>query len=47
MHAASLPMNHEKNADPYRENHHRQSPLGLARLIANNDVAKYFDDFPK
>jgi uncharacterized protein len=37
----------EKKADPYRENHHGQSPLGLARLIANYDVAKYFDDLPK
>ena len=37
----------EKSADPYRENHHAQSPLGLARLIANYDVAKCFDDLPK
>ena len=36
----------EKNADPYLENHHGQSPLALARLIANYDVAKYFDDLP-
>lgn len=36
----------EKNADPYRENHHGQSPLALARLITNYDVAKYFDDLP-
>ena len=37
----------KKNADPRRENHHGQSPVGLARLIANYDVAKYFDDLPK
>ena len=36
----------EKKADPYRENQHGQSPLALARLIANYDVAKYFDDLP-
>ena len=36
----------DKNADPYLENHHGQSPLALARLIANYDVAKYFDDLP-
>jgi len=37
----------DRNADPYREDHHGQSPLGLARLIANIDVGKYFDDLPK
>ncbi|HEX6733006.1 MAG TPA: ankyrin repeat domain-containing protein [Pyrinomonadaceae bacterium] len=37
----------DNSADPYRENNHGQSPLGLARLIANYDVAKYFDDLPK
>lgn len=31
-------------ADPHRANNAGQSPLGLARLIANFDVAKYFDD---
>ena len=36
----------EKNADPYVENRHGQSPLALARLIANYDVAKLFDDLP-
>ena len=36
----------EKNADPYLENRHGQSPLALARLIANYDVEKYFDDLP-
>src|SRR5437667_329560 len=37
----------QTNADPCRENHHGQSPLGLARLIANTDVSKCFDDLPK
>ena len=36
----------EQNADPYRINLHGQSAIGLARLIANYDVAKYFDDLP-
>ena len=36
----------ERGAEPRRENHHGQSPLGLSRLIANYDVAKYFDDLP-
>ena len=37
----------KNSADPYRPNHHGQSPLGLARLIANYDVAQFFDDLPK
>ena len=36
----------EKNADPYAENRHGQSPLALALLIANYDVSKHFDDLP-
>ena len=31
-------------ADPQRINRHGQSPAGLARLIANYDVAQYFAD---
>jgi uncharacterized protein len=31
-------------ADPNLENNYGQTPLNLARLIANYDVAKYFDD---
>lgn len=34
----------EWGADPYRENNHGQTPLGLARLINNYDVAQYFAD---
>jgi uncharacterized protein len=37
----------EKKADRYRENYHGQSPLALARLITNYDVAKYFDGLAK
>ena len=33
-------------ADPYAENNYGQTPIGLARLIANYDVAKFFDDLP-
>lgn len=36
----------ERGADPYAENRHGQSPLGLARLIANYDVAQHFRDLP-
>ena len=32
-----------KGADPEKKNKHNQSPIGLAKLIANYDVAKYFD----
>ena len=34
-------------ADPYRENFHGVSPLGLARDIGNYDVAQFFQDLPK
>lgn len=34
----------ERGADPMAENAHGQTPLGLARLIANFDVAQYFAD---
>jgi len=33
-------------ADPYRGNAHGQSPVGLARLIANHPVAQFFNDLP-
>ena len=33
-------------ADPYKSNNYGQTPIGLARLIANYDVAKFFDDLP-
>ena len=31
-------------ADPHHHNTYGQTPLGLARLIANYDVAQYFSD---
>lgn len=33
-------------ADPYKSNSYGQTPIGLARLIANYDVAKFFEDLP-
>jgi ankyrin repeat protein len=33
-------------ADPLRSNNHGQTPVGLARLIANYDVARHFRDVP-
>jgi ankyrin repeat protein len=33
-------------ADPLRANMTGQTPVGLARLIGNYDVAKYFQDLP-
>jgi ankyrin repeat protein len=33
-------------ADPFLVNRSGQTPLGLARLIANYDVAQYFEDLP-
>ena len=34
----------KRGADPLRKNESGQTPLGLARLIANHDVARFFDD---
>lgn len=33
-------------ANPYQMNAHGQSPLGLARLIANYPVSQFFNDLP-
>ena len=33
-------------ADPYLENAHGQSPIGLARLIANYPIEQFFNDLP-
>ena len=33
-------------SDPLRPNNSRQTPVGLARLIANFDVAQFFEDVP-
>lgn len=35
-----------KGADPFRANKTGQTPVGLARLIANYDVARFFADLP-
>ncbi|GAA0817210.1 ankyrin repeat domain-containing protein [Spirilliplanes yamanashiensis] len=36
----------EHGADPFARNAHGQTPVGLARLIANHPVAAFFDDLP-
>jgi uncharacterized protein len=33
-------------ANPYHQNKHGQSPIGLARLIANYALAQFFEDLP-
>ena len=33
-------------ADPFQENNHGISPIGLARVIANRDVGQFFADLP-
>lgn len=35
-----------RGADPFCVNKHGQTPVGLARLIANFDVKQYFTDLP-
>ena len=35
-----------KGADPYYTNEHGQTPVGLARLIGNFNVAQFFADLP-
>lgn len=34
----------DRGADPWRQNLYGQTPVGLARLIANYQVARFFDD---
>jgi ankyrin repeat protein len=36
----------ERGADPWHANESGQTPVGLARLIGNFDVARYFADVP-
>ena len=36
----------ERGADPFKQNRHGVSPVGLARTIANFDVAQFFSDVP-
>jgi ankyrin repeat protein len=33
-------------ADPMKRNHYGQTPVSLARLIANYPVARWFEDLP-
>lgn len=40
-------MLREAGADPLHVNKFGQTPVGLARLIANYDVAQYFADLPE
>jgi len=35
-----------RGADAFRENLQGQTPVGLARLIGNYDVARFFADLP-
>ncbi|WP_322763075.1 ankyrin repeat domain-containing protein [Frankia sp. Cr2] len=37
----------ERGADPWRANNYGQTPVGLARLIANYPVAQFFEDLPE
>jgi ankyrin repeat protein len=37
----------ERGADPFAANNHGVSPVSLARMVANYDVARFFDDLPK
>lgn len=36
----------ERGADPFSVNNSGQTPIGLARLIGNYDVAQFFADLP-
>jgi ankyrin repeat protein len=36
----------QQGANPHLPDEHEVTPLGLARLIANYDVAKFFQDLP-
>jgi uncharacterized protein len=43
---AVISMLRQAGADPLALNNSGQSPLGLARLIGNFDVRRFFDDLP-
>jgi len=45
-HGDAIELLRARGANPYAQNAHGQTPLGLARLIANYDVARYFSDLP-
>ena len=36
----------QAGADPFTKNHHGVSPISLARIIDNHDVAQFFADLP-
>jgi hypothetical protein len=36
----------DRGADPFHANERGKTPVGLARLIANHDVARFFADLP-
>jgi ankyrin repeat protein len=36
-----------KGANPEKKNNYGQTPIGLAKLIANYEIAKYFDESVK
>ena len=42
-----IQMLREHSADPLRANNGGHTPVSLARLIANYDVAQYFEDLPR
>src|SRR5687768_14827306 len=37
----------ERGADPFAQNRSGQTPVGLARLISNYEVAKFFSDLAR
>jgi ankyrin repeat protein len=37
----------DRGADAHRSNESGQTPVGLAQLIGNYDVAQFFDDLPR
>ncbi len=41
---AVIELLRKRGADPLSVNKHGQTPVGLARLVANYDVRKYFED---
>jgi uncharacterized protein len=41
-----IAMLRERGANPFLPNHSGQTPVGLARLIANYDIARFFADLP-
>ena len=42
--ASVIELLRDRGADPLRKNESGQTPVGLARLIANYDVGRFFTD---